>query len=137
MRDECCITNSTTVTNASCFLSAANNQTFKSCENALYLLARQKVDRFLPLGTLRSLTRGFYDDLLMIGPAAITYEKARTAYEKCGKKKEYANWKKAMTNKVEMERAEIAASNRYSKTGSALLKGLKELAFQNQISYSR
>ena len=64
---------------------------------------------FLPLATLRSLTRGFYDDLLMIGPAAVTYEKARTAYEKSGKKREYAGWKKAMSNKVRERDSRLVA----------------------------
>ena len=108
----------------------SNDQAFKTSENALYLLARQKVDKFLALGTLKSLTRGFYDDLLMIGPAAVNYEKARTAFERSGKKKEYAGWKKKISSQAEIERAEKLAKQRYDTTGTAMNEGLKEVSLR-------
>ena len=60
-----------------------NNQNlYEVCENALYLLARQKFVKFCPaLQSLGELFGSFRDDLMMIAPAAVKYEEVKKACE--------------------------------------------------------
>jgi len=55
---------------------------YDACEEATYLMARQKASKFSSsLDSLRGLLTVFYDDLMMIGPAAVKYEEAKKAAE--------------------------------------------------------
>ena len=55
---------------------------------------------------------------------------ARGVFERSGKKKEYAGWKKKISSQAEIERAEKLAKQRYDTTGTAMNEGLKEVSLR-------
>ncbi|GMH59447.1 hypothetical protein TrST_g11490 [Triparma strigata] len=115
-----------------------NNSVFATSENSLYLLARQKVEKFSSLSPLRDLLRGFHDDLLMIGPASVSYENARKTMEKCKEPPKAKGWSVTLSprqNKISEDHHQAKIS--YARTGSTLNGGLRELATHNSITYGR
>jgi len=114
-----------------------NDVIFATSENVLYLLARQKVEKFGSLTLLRDLLQGFHDDLLMIGPASVSYENARKSAAKKEPSKSNG-WtalspRQSKINEISSSQSEIL----YARTGATLNAGLRELASHNSLSYGR
>ncbi|GMH88497.1 hypothetical protein TL16_g11175 [Triparma laevis f. inornata] len=85
---------------------------------------------------LATLVAGFHDDLLMIGPASVSYENARKSAAKKEPPKSNgwtASPRQSKINEISSSQSEIL----YARTGATLNAGLRELASHNSLSYGR
>jgi hypothetical protein len=127
--------------------ASLNDHCYNVCEQAAYLLARQKASKFSSsLEVLRDLLMAFHDDLVMIRPAAVKYEQARHGADLQREKNFVAMAKiraqgskkqRALGSTTKDTTALAKAVKLYAISGANLHGGLTEMALVSSISYSR